>query len=176
MGVILGYILFLWIPLVLLWLLYRAICWIINIPKQRNAMEQIADQERMAALDELENNNVDRLLWAKAIEQSNGNEAMAKSIYIRLRAKKVEPQRKIEKNHDDGKTEISPVDAFIHQNKELEHETKKSEVYNPPPKKFCLPGLDEENTGLRIMHIIWYILMAVSLGVGFVMTAITHGC
>ena len=63
-------------------------------PKLRE--NDTSDQARVQALQELEDNTMDKLLWAKAIEQSDGNMDKAKSIYIHLRAKYAKPNGKQE--------------------------------------------------------------------------------
>ena len=68
--------------------------------KQHAEIEKssIEDDAHIIALDELENNQTDRLSWAKALEGSDGNENRAKSLYIRFRVEQLLKQKIEERN------------------------------------------------------------------------------
>lgn len=59
--------------------------------KRENAA--IEDNARVIALDELESGQTDRLAFAKAVEESNGNAALAKSLYIKIRVEQILKQK-----------------------------------------------------------------------------------
>jgi len=47
------------------------------------------EQNKLKALEEVENDNIDKLSWAIATEKGGGNENKAKSIYLSVRAEKL---------------------------------------------------------------------------------------
>ncbi len=84
-GFILGWLLGLALCFLPVWI--YLVCWCVTRKCEQNkASEAKADEARVAALDELEKGTMDRRLWARAIEEAGGDDARARSIYIRLRA------------------------------------------------------------------------------------------
>lgn len=78
--------------------------------KRENAA--IEDNARIMALDELESGQTDRLAFAKAVEESNGNAALAKSLYIKIRVaqvlkQKIEERKRQKNNGQEQKTNNS---------------------------------------------------------------------
>mgnify|MGYP005861435605 CR=1 FL=1 len=61
----------------------------------------IEDAARVTALDELESGKLNRLAWAKALEESDGNEARAKSLYIKFRVEQVLKQKQQERKEQE---------------------------------------------------------------------------
>lgn len=57
--------------------------------KGRKDKENSKDQNYLKGLEELESGNVERKFWAKAYALSNGDEAKAKALYIRMRAEEL---------------------------------------------------------------------------------------
>lgn len=64
----------------------------------------IEDAARVSALDELESGKLNRLAWAKALEESDGNEARAKSLYIKIRKEEILKQNQHEQKDKKSKS------------------------------------------------------------------------
>ena len=105
-----GYVLGLSAPILLPVALFMAVMimrkWQKNRVARAEAKEEnaaVEDAARVMALDELENGQTDRLAFAKAVEESNGDAARAKSLYIKFRVEQVlkqkQQERKEQKNY-----------------------------------------------------------------------------
>lgn len=57
--------------------------------KGRSEKKNAKDQNYLKGLEEIENGTMDRKFWAKAYALSNGDEAKAKALYIRMRAEEL---------------------------------------------------------------------------------------
>ena len=72
------------------------ICVILGIKKHIKIMiKNKCDMESFCAvaLEEIEKNNVDKICWGKALMKACGNEGYARSLYIKLRVKKLLKQK-----------------------------------------------------------------------------------
>lgn len=83
---------------------------IIGLFQQRMKIKEekaaIEDAARVAALDELESGKFNRLAWARATEESDGNESRVKSLYIKFRVEQVlKEQKEQERREQECKTE-----------------------------------------------------------------------
>lgn len=69
-----------------------------NAEKEKASIE---DAARVTALDELEGGKLNRLAFAKAVEESNGDAARAKSLYIKFRVEQVLKQKQQERKEQE---------------------------------------------------------------------------